>query len=277
MSAHPGSSATRAGAPTHERGSVTGMTMNRAPASTACRAASTPSTVPVPTSRPISSAAPASAAMASSASASASLRSAPARTPPSASAAPIRGASVAGIRRPMAMTRPTLIRSGMAGRSSMAAPACAATLATAIVTGTTRANGTEVAMSIRTLPAPELLVERDAYIGEGPVWDPRVGRALDRHRPWHGLQHRPRERLDDGADAPDGRGRRAAARRAAMWPRSRTASTRCRTTADSSSSPPSRRPTRRRASTTARSTPRALLGGHDGLGRCAPARIALSP
>jgi len=33
-------------------------------------------------------------------------------------------------------------------------------------------------MSIRRLPAPELLVERDAYVGEGPVWDPRVGRVL---------------------------------------------------------------------------------------------------
>jgi sugar lactone lactonase YvrE len=27
----------------------------------------------------------------------------------------------------------------------------------------------------RTLPEPEVLARRDAYIGEGPVWDPRVG------------------------------------------------------------------------------------------------------
>jgi len=30
-------------------------------------------------------------------------------------------------------------------------------------------------MTHRTLPAPEILVERDAHIGEGPVWDPRIG------------------------------------------------------------------------------------------------------
>ena len=28
------------------------------------------------------------------------------------------------------------------------------------------------------LPAPELLVPHDAYLGEGPVWDPRIGRLL---------------------------------------------------------------------------------------------------
>ncbi len=33
-------------------------------------------------------------------------------------------------------------------------------------------------MAVRTLPAPELLVPRDAYVGEGPVWDPRIGRLL---------------------------------------------------------------------------------------------------
>jgi sugar lactone lactonase YvrE len=33
-------------------------------------------------------------------------------------------------------------------------------------------------MPHRVLPAPELLVERDAFVGEGPVWDPRIGRLL---------------------------------------------------------------------------------------------------
>jgi sugar lactone lactonase YvrE len=33
-------------------------------------------------------------------------------------------------------------------------------------------------MSIRRLQAPELLVERDAWVGEGPVWDPRIGRLI---------------------------------------------------------------------------------------------------
>jgi sugar lactone lactonase YvrE len=28
------------------------------------------------------------------------------------------------------------------------------------------------------LPAPELLVQHDAFVGEGPVWDPRIGRLL---------------------------------------------------------------------------------------------------
>ena len=30
----------------------------------------------------------------------------------------------------------------------------------------------------RVLPAPELLVQHDAFVGEGPVWDPRIGRLL---------------------------------------------------------------------------------------------------
>jgi sugar lactone lactonase YvrE len=33
-------------------------------------------------------------------------------------------------------------------------------------------------MSVRMLPAPELLVQHDAFVGEGPVWDPRIGRLL---------------------------------------------------------------------------------------------------
>jgi sugar lactone lactonase YvrE len=33
-------------------------------------------------------------------------------------------------------------------------------------------------MSHRTLPAPDLLVKHDAVVGEGPVWDPRIGRVL---------------------------------------------------------------------------------------------------
>ena len=33
-------------------------------------------------------------------------------------------------------------------------------------------------MTHRTLPAPELLVQHDAYVGEGPVWDPRIGRLI---------------------------------------------------------------------------------------------------
>ena len=33
-------------------------------------------------------------------------------------------------------------------------------------------------MTHRTLPAPEILFEHDALVGEGPVWDPRVGRLL---------------------------------------------------------------------------------------------------
>ena len=33
-------------------------------------------------------------------------------------------------------------------------------------------------MTYRVLPAPELLVRHDACIGEGPVWDPRIGRLL---------------------------------------------------------------------------------------------------
>ena len=33
-------------------------------------------------------------------------------------------------------------------------------------------------MTHRTLPAPELLVQHDAFVGEGPVWDPRIGRVV---------------------------------------------------------------------------------------------------
>lgn len=33
-------------------------------------------------------------------------------------------------------------------------------------------------MSVRTLPGPELLVRHDAFVGEGPVWDPRIGRLV---------------------------------------------------------------------------------------------------
>ena len=33
-------------------------------------------------------------------------------------------------------------------------------------------------MTHRTLPAPEILYEHDAFVGEGPVWDPRLGRLL---------------------------------------------------------------------------------------------------
>ena len=33
-------------------------------------------------------------------------------------------------------------------------------------------------MAPRTLPAPELLYRHDAYVGEGPVWDPRIERLL---------------------------------------------------------------------------------------------------
>ena len=33
-------------------------------------------------------------------------------------------------------------------------------------------------MTYRTLPAPELLYQHDAYVGEGPVWDPRIGRLV---------------------------------------------------------------------------------------------------
>jgi sugar lactone lactonase YvrE len=33
-------------------------------------------------------------------------------------------------------------------------------------------------MSVRTLPEPELLVRHDAFVGEGPVWDPRIGRVV---------------------------------------------------------------------------------------------------
>jgi sugar lactone lactonase YvrE len=33
-------------------------------------------------------------------------------------------------------------------------------------------------MAHRVLPAPELLVQHDALVGEGPVWDPRIGRLL---------------------------------------------------------------------------------------------------
>ena len=33
-------------------------------------------------------------------------------------------------------------------------------------------------MAPRTLPAPRILVEHDAFVGEGPVWDPRIGRLI---------------------------------------------------------------------------------------------------
>ena len=33
-------------------------------------------------------------------------------------------------------------------------------------------------MTVRMLPAPEILVRHDACVGEGPVWDPRIGRVL---------------------------------------------------------------------------------------------------
>jgi sugar lactone lactonase YvrE len=33
-------------------------------------------------------------------------------------------------------------------------------------------------MAHRVLSAPELLVQHDAFVGEGPVWDPRIGRLL---------------------------------------------------------------------------------------------------
>ena len=33
-------------------------------------------------------------------------------------------------------------------------------------------------MTHRTLPAPRILHQHDAFVGEGPVWDPRIGRVL---------------------------------------------------------------------------------------------------
>jgi sugar lactone lactonase YvrE len=33
-------------------------------------------------------------------------------------------------------------------------------------------------VAVRTLAAPELLVQRDARVGEGPVWDSRIGRLI---------------------------------------------------------------------------------------------------
>lgn len=33
-------------------------------------------------------------------------------------------------------------------------------------------------MAPRTLPAPTILHQHDAYVGEGPVWDPRIGRLI---------------------------------------------------------------------------------------------------
>ncbi len=33
-------------------------------------------------------------------------------------------------------------------------------------------------MAPRRLPAPQVLVRHDAFVGEGPVWDPRVGRLV---------------------------------------------------------------------------------------------------
>jgi len=33
-------------------------------------------------------------------------------------------------------------------------------------------------MAPRMLPAPEILVQHDAFVGEGPTWDPRIGRVV---------------------------------------------------------------------------------------------------
>jgi len=33
-------------------------------------------------------------------------------------------------------------------------------------------------VTYRTLPDPEILYRHDAYVGEGPVWDPRIGRVI---------------------------------------------------------------------------------------------------
>ena len=33
-------------------------------------------------------------------------------------------------------------------------------------------------MTHRTLPAPEILFGHDAFVGEGPVWDPRIGKVV---------------------------------------------------------------------------------------------------
>jgi sugar lactone lactonase YvrE len=33
-------------------------------------------------------------------------------------------------------------------------------------------------MTHRTLPAPEILFQHDAFVGEGPVWDPRIGKVV---------------------------------------------------------------------------------------------------
>ena len=33
-------------------------------------------------------------------------------------------------------------------------------------------------MAPRTLPAPDILYQHDALVGEGPVWDPRIGRLV---------------------------------------------------------------------------------------------------
>ena len=33
-------------------------------------------------------------------------------------------------------------------------------------------------MTHRTLPAPEVLCQHDAFVGEGPVWDPRIGKLI---------------------------------------------------------------------------------------------------
>jgi sugar lactone lactonase YvrE len=33
-------------------------------------------------------------------------------------------------------------------------------------------------MTHRTLPAPEILYRHDAYVGEGPCWDPRIGKLV---------------------------------------------------------------------------------------------------
>ena len=33
-------------------------------------------------------------------------------------------------------------------------------------------------MTHRTLPAPEILYQHDSFVGEGPVWDPRIGAVV---------------------------------------------------------------------------------------------------
>ena len=182
--------------------SVAGATMNRAPASTARAASSAESTVPAPTRAPIPSATRARAAMAVRASSRGSLSvSSMAGTPPWTSAAPMRGARAAVTWRPTAMTRLSRMLAGMAGRSVIVAPRSVDWFAQRssgigasagrgwpqparpLPTGASwvpsgvgpairlRPAGV-TAMTIRQLPAPELLVRHDAYVGEGPVWNP---------------------------------------------------------------------------------------------------------